>query len=80
MIGVLAGLGSGGMSLRKSMNIWYSIVEQNTSWRLTRSIDILIAISGVARELHKQIGHTHSQGFWVKELCKGLLWVGHPGG
>lgn len=80
MIRVLAGLGTDGMSLGDSMNIWYSIVEQYTSRRLTRATDILIAISGVATEIQRRTGLDYVHGLWKQDLCRGLAWNRRPGG
>ncbi len=80
MIGVLASLGSDGISLRDRMNIWYSIVEQYTSRSLTRPTDILIAISGVATEIQRLTGHDYAHGLWKQDWCKGLVWSRRPGG
>jgi hypothetical protein len=80
MMQVLASLGSDGMSLRDCMNIWYSIVEQYTSRRLTRATDILVAISGVAKDVQKRTGHDYIYGLWKQDWCKGLVWNRRPGG
>jgi hypothetical protein len=36
--------------------------------------DILPAISGLAKEIHKQTGNTYAAGIWMEEIHKGLLW------
>jgi hypothetical protein len=42
-LSIVASIGIDGISLRECMNIWYSIVEQYTSRRLTKATDVLIA-------------------------------------
>jgi hypothetical protein len=80
MLRIMASLGTDGISLREYMNIWYSIVEQYTSQRLTRATDILIAISGVATEIQRRTGHDYICGLWRQDWCKGLAWTRRPGG
>ncbi|PQE26795.1 heterokaryon incompatibility protein [Rutstroemia sp. NJR-2017a BVV2] len=78
MVQVLASLGTGHMPLRDSMNIWYTIVQQYSSRRLTVASDILIAISGVANDIQRRTGYDYMYGHWKQDWCKGLVWSRRP--
>jgi hypothetical protein len=53
---------------------WYRIVEDFTARNITHQSDRLIAMSGIAREVHKAVGYRYLAGLWVDEMTKGLTW------
>ncbi|PMD35079.1 HET-domain-containing protein [Hyaloscypha variabilis F] len=59
---------------------WYCLVNDYFFRDITYETDILPAISGLAREIQLQTGHTYAAGIWIEEICKGLLWQAYGGG
>lgn len=53
---------------------WYDIVENYSNRFLTRSEDILPAISGLASRMHDLHGGTYLAGLWKEDIQGGLCW------
>lgn len=53
---------------------WFKLVDEYDRRCLTFATDRLPAISGIAREIHQQTGHTYVAGLWAETLHLGLLW------
>ncbi|KAJ9611377.1 hypothetical protein H2200_004561 [Cladophialophora chaetospira] len=53
---------------------WLLIVETYQLRELTREVDKLPAISGLAREVHQLTGGTYLAGIWLADLVNGMLW------
>ena len=56
-------------------NRWYNIVSNFMSRAITKQSDRFPAISGIAREVHKQTGLTYLAGLWREDIIRGLLWT-----
>lgn len=53
---------------------WYQIVTDYTTRSLTIPDDRLPAISGIAREVHRQNGLTYKAGIWLEDFYRSLAW------
>jgi hypothetical protein len=59
-------------------NCWKQVVEVYSKTRLTNAEDKLIALSGIASMMHRQINDTYLAGMWRKYLASQLLWYVDP--
>lgn len=55
---------------------WEDIVRSYTKCNLTVDTDKLVALSGIAREMQKQLGDQYVAGMWRQHLVYQLLWRG----
>ena len=53
---------------------WLEIVETYTDAHITKPEDKLVAISGLAREVHGQTKDLYCAGIWEKDVIRQLLW------
>ncbi|KAH0553089.1 hypothetical protein GP486_006719 [Trichoglossum hirsutum] len=53
---------------------WYGIIEDYTTRKMTRDMDKLPALSGLANEAQKQFGVPYLAGLWNDKLHIGLSW------
>jgi hypothetical protein len=58
----------------KFEDYWIHLTQKYATCDLTFSTDILIAISGVAHEVHKWRPSTYLAGLWSRDLLRGLTW------
>ncbi|MCJ1282909.1 hypothetical protein MMC26_002235 [Xylographa opegraphella] len=58
-----------------AFHVWDRVVAAYTSGALSRSTDKLVAISGIARELHPLMNSRYLAGLWEAQLPRQLLWV-----
>jgi hypothetical protein len=56
-------------------NDWFRLVEVYTRCGLTKEKDKLIAISGLAKRIHKKSGIGYLAGLWADKIRAGLLWI-----
>lgn len=56
------------------MELWSNIVEQYSRCNLTRLVDKVIALSGVARKINEETGITYLAGLWRKKIEIQLCW------
>lgn len=61
-------------STLNAFSLWNEIVSGYTKCQLTYSTDKLIALSGIAAEMHKHINGEYLAGMWRKHLAYQLLW------
>jgi hypothetical protein len=54
---------------------WYLLVEMYSGCKLSREYDKLIAISGMANQIHKHSGVPYYAGIWGDSIAAGLLWL-----
>ncbi|KAH7397013.1 heterokaryon incompatibility protein-domain-containing protein [Phaeosphaeria sp. MPI-PUGE-AT-0046c] len=54
---------------------WFTLVEYYSQSRLTFLTDMLVALSGLAREVHKMVKTPYVAGLWQSQLLRGLLWT-----
>ena len=54
---------------------WYGIIEDYTTRKLTKGMDKLPALSGLASEAQKQLGALYLAGLWSDKLHVGLSWI-----
>jgi heterokaryon incompatibility protein (HET) len=54
---------------------WYGIIEDYTTRKLTKGMDKLPALSGLASEAQKQLGASYLAGLWSDKLHVGLSWI-----
>ncbi|MCJ1355344.1 MAG: hypothetical protein MMC33_005335 [Icmadophila ericetorum] len=59
---------------RPLQNRWYELVENYKSRLLTKDMDMLPALSGIASEFGKLIQQEYLAGLWNIDLANGLLW------
>jgi Heterokaryon incompatibility protein (HET) len=66
-----------GASSRRSMTLhdWMGFVYTYATCALTKSQDKLVAISGIAKLIHKQIEDEYIVGLWRQDLEYQLLWT-----
>ena len=57
---------------------WQRVVERYSKTQLTKPDDKLIALSGIANTISRQIGDTYIAGMWKKHLASQLLWRVDP--
>ena len=57
-----------------AFSVWDRIVERYTIGQLTYSTDKLVALSGIAAEMHKHTQCQYLAGVWRKHLAYQLLW------
>ncbi|RYP65744.1 hypothetical protein DL770_008939 [Monosporascus sp. CRB-9-2] len=62
----------------RELKRWKSIVELYSKTELTNATDKLIALSGIAKQMHDWIGGDYLAGLWSKELAGQLLWYVEP--
>lgn len=53
---------------------WYDILQQFTRRSLTKDIDALPALAGLAREFQRITKDVYCAGLWKKDIICGLLW------
>lgn len=58
---------------------WYKGIEDYSCRNLTYANDRLPAVSGLAHEMHSQVGGEYYAGLWERDLMVGLLWSTIPG-
>ena len=63
-------------SIRDALRLWESCLARYTECLLTKSSDKLIAISGIARTMHRVIKGNYTAGLWDQHLIRGLTWIG----
>jgi hypothetical protein len=56
------------------IQIWFRIVEDYSTRRLTNVTDKLIAISGIAREFQRHTGDDYLAGLWRAHLLECIMW------
>jgi len=56
--------------------VWLRLVQQYTACKLTNEEDILIAISGLAKQWRNILSDEYIAGLWLSSLPLGLLWYG----
>jgi hypothetical protein len=54
--------------------LWYGIVNEFTARSISFNEDKFPAISGVAKEVQRNSGHTYKAGLWLEDIHMGLLW------
>lgn len=54
--------------------IWYQLLREYCSRKLTKDSDKLPALSGLARIVEEQTGDTYVAGLWRSTLLEGILW------
>jgi hypothetical protein len=59
------------------VSYWHNVLYRYTSSRLTFMSDRLIALSGIAREVHKIVKTAYFAGMWQDHLPHTLLWRSH---
>lgn len=57
---------------------WTNVVDTYTSRSLTKEMDMLPGIAGLASEFARQTRDTYCAGLWQKRLLAGLMWSLHP--
>jgi len=57
---------------------WQRVVERYSKTKLSEPGDKLIALSGIANTISRQIGDTYVAGMWKKHLASQLLWRVDP--
>jgi hypothetical protein len=57
---------------------WQRVVERYSKTKLTEPSDKLIALSGIANTISRQIDDTYIAGMWKKHLASQLLWRVDP--
>jgi hypothetical protein len=58
----------------KAEDYWIHLTQKYATCDLTFSTDKLIALSGVAHEVHKRRPSTYLAGLWSRDLLRGLTW------
>ena len=58
-----------------AFQVWDRVVATYTSGALSHSTDKLVAISGIARELHPLMNSRYLAGLWEAQLPRQLLWI-----
>src|SRR5205814_1278615 len=53
---------------------WHGIISDHSARSLTKELDRLPAISGLAEEVARATGSTYVAGFWKDQLMPGLNW------
>ncbi|KAH8792322.1 heterokaryon incompatibility protein-domain-containing protein, partial [Hyaloscypha sp. PMI_1271] len=56
------------------LRLWYLLVMQFCARRITFEEDSLSAVSGLAKEVNRQIGKEYLAGIWAHDIHNGLLW------
>ncbi|MCJ1384723.1 hypothetical protein MMC17_007841 [Xylographa soralifera] len=62
-------------TITTAFHVWDRVVAAYTSGTLSYSTDKLVAISGIARELHPLMNSRYLAGLWEAQLPRQLLWV-----
>lgn len=58
-----------------SSRYWFEIIERYSACHLTKETDKLVAISGIAKQMYKQIQIKYFCGIWCDLICEYLLWM-----
>ncbi|KAF7505325.1 hypothetical protein GJ744_001028 [Endocarpon pusillum] len=67
-----------GASRRRADSRWTTLVHEYTSRNLTKQVDVLPAIAGLASEFARRFRDTYCAGLWRQELLVGLMWSLDP--
>lgn len=62
-------------SFARNYKPWHGLVERYTKCQVTNANDKLVAISGLAKEVSKQVSDQYIAGLWLKNLLRDLLWA-----
>ena len=53
---------------------WYETVKEYTSRHITKKVDRLPALAGLAKAVYEKAGDAYLAGIWQRGLIEGLLW------
>lgn len=62
---------NGGAHTRRG---WAALVELYSGCQLTRELDKLVALSGLANQLQAMVDDVYIFGLWAKDLCRQICW------
>ena len=65
----------GNKSPDRHFEIWHTMLRDLSYRHLTYSSDNLVAIAGIAVQVHRDTGMTYLSGIWKEDIPRGLLWA-----